>query len=80
MIAFESAGSRCMNAEAEQGYRLHMIFSGNSERKELCKNRIFMQYCRDQKLIIFIVNLQKSAENRPVLRGSGRFLPNDLIA
>ena len=79
MIAFEAKGSPCMNAEAEQGYRLHMIFSGNSERKELCKNRIFMQYCRDRKLIIFIANLQKSAENRPVLRGSRRFLPNDLI-
>ena len=44
MIAFEAKGSPCMNAEAEQGYRLHMIFSGNSERKEFRKNRIFMQY------------------------------------
>ena len=79
MIASEAKGAPCMNAEADQGYRLRVIFSGNSERKELCKNRIFMQYCRYRKLIIFIVNLQKSAENRPVLRGAGRFLANDMV-
>jgi len=43
MIASEAKGAPCMNAEADQGYRLHMIFSGNSERKEFRKNRIFMQ-------------------------------------